>query len=492
MPTDAASHPSSFRLLIRRGGLAILVFVVLGAIGGLALTKLQHKAYTATASVLVTSTGASASGTSTTARTTDGINLDTEAQLVKSEPVAARAKQINPSVRKMSDADLLDHLAVAVPANTTVLDISFTSPSRTTAQAVANAFANAYLGDRRATAQSSIEAQAERAQRSVDTLTGKLRTLSGADAELPKNSAKLAFNRAQEALYRNQISLLNQQLVSLSIVQVTPGRVLTSASLPHKPSSPSKILNLASGVAVGLLFGLFVAWLLMSHRRRARRIDDLEPGVELKTVALIDSVTPGDKKFSIEAFRRLAVLTTYAIKQRGIVLTTSADTSRADREVATHLAGTLLQSGVSVRMIRVGNLEMKPATPPGLDVLDVARADAIWLETDAHSLREALEEVRGDADVLIVDAPSPARTADAQTFAVLASAVLLVVKAGTRLKSVRAALGELDSVSAPMLGMVLVGGSRTALQSQDERSAGHQADAPVSKKRITVPDTTGV
>lgn len=460
-----AAQPRSGTLggFLRRGALAIVLCIILGAAAGLAATALLPKKYTAAASVLVSATGVDEATQTANGRTSGVINLDTEAQLVRSADVVARAQKMEPKVPRGNRRHVVKHVEVAVPANTTVLNISFTASTAASAQASANAFAQAYLADRKATAESSLDRQVDNAEQSVESLTLKLKQLSEAESGLPKNSRQRIFDDAQRSLLTSQISTINQRLISLRSTQITPGRVLSSAPRPSSPSSPSRILNLASGLAVGLVIGLLVAWLRLTHRRRIRRASDLEHAVDVPMVGevrVLDASAPlAMASQEAEVYRRLSILTMAAIKGRGCVVISAAGSSRSDSAIASNLATTLASGGVSTCMLRVNPLGESQTTPlvnADVEVVTADRAEAIRHQFGGGSTQDALMRLRGEREVLVVDAPCPTQTADAQTLAVLSDAVLMVVDSGTRTKAVRESLAAFDAVAAPMLGIVLV------------------------------------
>lgn len=499
--TDAPSvQPGngSLRDYLRRGGVAVVVCLLLGAGAGLLVTARQQKKYMATATVLVSATGVDSSATQANARTTGVINLDTEAQLVKSAAVAKLAETLDPAVQASSTDQLLKNLQVSVPANTTVLNIAYTATTPAAAQAVANAFVAAYLADRKATAQSLLTSEVNTAQSSVTSLTGKLKALSSAEFTLPATSPQRPFDTAQRGLYTSQISTLNQQLIGLTATQITPGRVLTEAALPTKPSSPSRILNIGSGLAVGLLVGLFIAWLRVTHRRRVRRVDDLAPSVDVPGIAFVRKLDPEMTHIlgtaAGEVYRRLAVLTMSAIEQPATVVVSTVGRSRSDRTIAAGLGTTLAAGGASVALLRVGDCERTVSVPDQIQVTVVARAETVRLDQGGASVKESLDRLRGDRDILIVDAPGPTRTADASALAVRADAVVLVVDTGARIKDLCASVEQLDSISAPMLGIVLVRSSRlvTLRRQWHERTQGdpekHQRGKVRAPAAETAPD----
>ena len=139
MTEPAAAHArdvGDYLALARRRWGWIASAVLLGLTLSLSYLVTAEKTYVSVAQVLVKPTGAS-QVTAVGARTNDAINLDTEAQLVRSEPVSARAAQIVGST--LSPVALAQSVTITVPANTTVMDIAFAAPTAEAAQAGAAA-----------------------------------------------------------------------------------------------------------------------------------------------------------------------------------------------------------------------------------------------------------------------------------------------------------------------------------------------------------------
>lgn len=265
---DPTSDAGFYLRVLRRGWRPILVWLLLGLLGGAAVFLTAPRTYAATASVLVTDTGA----TQTTAvgeRTTGGdVNLDTEAQLLKSADVVDRA--LDATGDEFDASTIGSHVTVQVPANTTVLDITFTAGSPAQAQKGADAFATAYLANRKETARESLdhlagsyETQLQAAQREQVQLRTELDNERGGDLA-PGLQARLQTVSAR-------IATLSEGLVTSQSTVVTPGRVINQPSLPTRPASPHRTVLLGSGAALGLLVGLGVSM----YRERARpRLDD--------------------------------------------------------------------------------------------------------------------------------------------------------------------------------------------------------------------------
>ncbi len=459
-PPASASGTSALGLLMRRGWIAIVLFTVLGIVGGALLTVASTKMYTASADVLVTATGVEDNTTQANARTNGTINLDTEAQLVQSATVATRAQALL-SGGQITVAKLMKNVAVSVPANTEVLRIAYTAPSAVGAQSAAHAFAQAYLDDRSATAQGQLKAQNTTVTGNITALTATLKALSTTIASLPDTSADKAFDEAQRSLLTSQISALNQQLIQIQTTSVTPGRLLTDAVVPSSPSSPSAPLDLGAGAAVGLLIGLLVAWLRITHRRKVRRADELSYDTGLRVVSVIDSLRPNVVEEmgtpAAETYRRLLNLTASAVGTDSTLLVAGVRTSSVASAVVNNLAVASRRRGLSATVIRISDGGAAKVLTPGDAGLVTATSPESndFTATSAALSQDRLDRLRSGG-FLLVDVPSPNRTADAQTLSRFASGVLLVVESGSSVKAVRSVIAQFDAVGAPMLGLVVV------------------------------------
>jgi capsular polysaccharide biosynthesis protein len=460
---------------LRRESIVILACVALGGAAGGLITAAQHDTYAATATLLATATGVDT--TQANARTTGIINLDTEAQLVKSAAVAARAKHLDPSLSSAPASEIVKNVRVSVPANTTVLKIAYSAPTAQQAQSGANAFATAYLADRKATAQALLTRQIGDAQASVASLTAKLKTLASSEAVLPPRSRERIFDAAQRSLYTSQILTLNQQLVGYEATQITPGRLLTPATRPGAPSSPSRVLDVGSGLGAGLLVGLLLAWLRTTHRRTVRRGDDLAHGIDLPTLAVVRAQTVfgseaagherGAGESDRESYRRLAVLVLSSVQEPATVVVSSARAGRSGRAVAGELAAALATTGTPVCLLDVGPEGAPKPMAQSVYTVHFDRADARIVQPGSGSMKESLDQLRGEHGILVAATPSTEQMADALILAAVADAVLLVVDSGTRMAAVRRSLARFDELSAPMLGAVLVRGKRLRRRRDD-------------------------
>ena len=99
-------------------------------------------------------------------------------------------------------------MTVSVPPNTTVLAISFQAGSAADAQDGASAFAQAYLEERQATAQESLDADITRLQGQIEEVQQQIQDTSVAIARVAtaRDNADRAFLMARRENLSNQLA----------------------------------------------------------------------------------------------------------------------------------------------------------------------------------------------------------------------------------------------------------------------------------------------
>ncbi|MFI7636654.1 Wzz/FepE/Etk N-terminal domain-containing protein [Nonomuraea sp. NPDC049400] len=298
--TDLDEHLS----LLRRRWLLLLGCLVFGGTAGLALMRLTPPSYTATTQVLVMPVGAQEPANQVTSRQREPLNLDTEAQIAQSAVVATRAA-------KTLGVDSPEAAEVSVPPNSAVLWISVTASDAEVAAAQSRAYAEAYLANRR---ESTLAALGEQ-QRAV---LAKLKQVNAAIDTVIKQLGGLAKGSAEHAIAAQRQSVLNRQAAGLALkydalrtVAVTPGTVISQATPPSAPASPSLPLYLGTGLMAGLLAGSAAAYVRDRLDRRLRTAADVgrltglpvlgdlssprEPGVAHELACALVAACPGKR-----------------------------------------------------------------------------------------------------------------------------------------------------------------------------------------------------
>ncbi|WP_424536324.1 Wzz/FepE/Etk N-terminal domain-containing protein [Sphaerisporangium viridialbum] len=264
---------AEFGSMLLRRRVALAGFLLAGLCCGGIVLAMTPPSYTATAEVLVSSTGVQDQTNQTSQRQREPLNLDTEAQVARSAVVASRAAR----ALKVKDPDpLRDQVTVTVPPNSAVLAVSYTARDPVTAAAGAEAFAKAYLANREATAKHALNAQ-------LKVLAGKLRevdaalgtTVTGLPRTVPGSAARTIAAQRQNVLSK-QVYNLTVKYDALRTVAITPGSVISDARPPTSPAQPSPSLYLGSGLFLGLLAGAGAAMVRDRFDTRLRTAADVE------------------------------------------------------------------------------------------------------------------------------------------------------------------------------------------------------------------------
>jgi Mrp family chromosome partitioning ATPase len=453
-----AARLGDYFVLLRRQWLVILLCLALGIGAALAYLQWAPKEYRSTTSVLVTEM--ETDGGTTTPRGT-AINLDTEAQLVTSTETVARAAD----VIGIPAGSAVDRVAVSVPPNTEILDISYLGSTAAAAQQGSSAFAEAYLQQREATGRQILDTQADALQDRIDAVDDQL-SATLKEADKLKGTAKQRAND-QASRLDAQLSTLESNQARLRTETLSPGRVITQARLPRSPSSPDPLVTLAAGVLVGAAVGLGLA--ALRHRRDdlIRTPDDLVRRTHVPVAAVLSKPLHSGEVSLLgplaadgRAYARLRNLVTTALGETDRRVVLVAGVRRGGGPVAANLAASLARSGEDVYLVcadvfgptatalldgapRAGLAEVLAGevtleagtrnirTVPHLRVLapglDPDRADALLQTT---GLRTLIDDMLATASYVVIEAPPTTDSPDAQTLAGVADLAVLVVEAG--------------------------------------------------------------
>ncbi|MCW2537066.1 MAG: lipopolysaccharide biosynthesis protein [Modestobacter sp.] len=493
-PNQGSAQLSDYATLLRRQWWIVLLLIALGVGLAVAYTSTAPREYTSKTSVLVTATGVDEQSASGVRTTNNDINLDTEAQLVTSTEIVAAAAE---GIGYTGDtATLADRVSITVPPNTEILEIGYTGATAAEARDGAEAFATAYLDNRRAAAEDTLQATRDSLQSRIDDLTEQLETVSAAIAGLPPGSAERAFNEAQATSLNSQIGSLGTQLNQVGATIVSPGRVITNASLPRAPSSPDLLIDIAAGALIGLLAGVGLAVLRQRSDRVLRRATDVERRAGLPVLVElaggsthpVELAAPNTEEGRSYARLRNVVTSSLADTDRVVLV---AGVSGPAGPVAANLAASLARSGEEVVLVcgdvhartasdllggrtgtglaevlagraKLSGARRRVVDPASLRVLGPGRNPeqaAALLQTG--SPRQVVEELLTTARWVVVEAPTTTSGADAQTLAALADLAILVIATDqTGAADVADARAQFDSVHTTLLGAVVVRGDR--------------------------------
>jgi Mrp family chromosome partitioning ATPase len=484
----ATDGPSDSLGMIRHRWWLVIVAVLLGIAASAGWLRSQEPVWESTTSVLVHPAGQDTNVVG--GRTQGEVNLDTEAQLVRSSAVAAGAAQrLAPAP---APAELAQRVRVEVPPNTSVLVITFAAPAPAAAQAGSRAFAEAYLQHREQAALAARDAQLTAIETTLEeldtTLTGINEQLAAA---LPGTPAAASLSSQREAV-SGQITALTERLTGLATDTVTAGAIINEPQLPTEPSRPAPAIVLASGAALGLVVGLGAAWLADRLTRRVRRGADLSRRLGVPVLATLTAadLAPHEEVASpyARAGRVFDRLRNEVISGTGgnVIVVTGPAGGAATRLAATNLAASLSRYGHDAILVATGAAETPLGVAAGAGLSDLlagrvglagalqraprhprlrvmtmgATATATGL-LQSPALRSVLSMLATQAGYVVVETPPTTASADAQSLASHADAALLVVEARrTRLADAIDATDQLRRVGTPLLGALLVPAQR--------------------------------
>ncbi len=377
--------------------------------------------------------------------------------------------------------------------------ITYAASTPLAAQAGSHAFAIAYLDNRQSSAQADLTGQINAINTTIKREQASLTKINNELATLAVGSAKYANAQSDRQTLTSQINSLTNRMNNLSTTTVTSGQVITDANLPTKPSKPSVPLYVASGAMLGLLLGFALAILRQRSDKRVRFAGDVPRRSGLPLLAQLparvkprfDDVFPpyGTGGRTFNRLRNEVLASLRAEDQ--VIVVTGASKGNSSTLVSANLASALARAGSEVVLICAHLPEtMAEAAPitrllgvaatPGLsDVLagkvplDTATQRAPrnpWLRVittggtasatgflQSQTLRDILATLRAQAEYIVIEAPSTANSADAQSLASFADAAIVVVELKrTTHTEVQDAADQLRRVTASMVGCVVL------------------------------------
>jgi hypothetical protein len=475
----APARTGLVRDALRHQVLLIVAFGLLGLLAGLAFTAARPSTYLSTANVLVNPVEGNAFAPDDESDAL--VSLETEAQIVGSDVVTDLARTRLPDPPTTSD--LQDGVAVVVPPNTQILQVTARGPAAGMAQRRAQAYALAYLDYRRQQA----------TQTTVEQLASVEQQMAGVTTDLETATAALQSGTAEDqALQQQLVDTLNQELVELQASRVElasavvqPGRVISAAALPARPAGPGEALLVAAAVVAALLVGLAVA---MGRERRNDRVYD-RAGAAVTGVDVLATLSRREGGFAdggapeeVVRHLRLSVMEAVAAPATIVVSCSSHSTEPG---VAARLGDSMRDAGSNVVLVDTVGGELDPAGPipdtgeaPGVSELLLGEVsdprsllvpvgDGLRVLPAGGRLAKAVDRflparleallrpLADEADYVVVRAPS-VLSAGGEAMAATASATLLVAITGvTRQRDITAAVSVVRRREGPLLGLVL-------------------------------------
>ena len=242
---ESGSGPTlrSYLVTLRRRKWWVAVFVLLGLAVSLALSLTEAKQYSATAQLLVQSSGQGVNLGSTTQPVTT-TDVQTDLQLATSAPVVKAVHAELGSAPGISTSEV---------AQTNVIALTAISSSPARAALIANTYAKAFVAQTRNAAIADVTAAQTQLQAQISSLNQQIKSLENR----PSAASELTALVNQQAVLKEEAAQLqvNGAVATSGVEFVTP------AQPPASPSSPKPVQDALLGLAAGLMLGLGAAFL---------------------------------------------------------------------------------------------------------------------------------------------------------------------------------------------------------------------------------------
>lgn len=354
---------------------------------------------------------------------------------------------------------LQDRISIKPKGQADIVTITATAGTREEAVRIANTFAEEVVAFRRRAAQDEV-------QRAIDALS---RSQASDSSTTARGAERLAQLRAIKEVEAGDVTIVQR------------------AVPPREASSPRPLRNTVIGGFLGLLLGVFVALLFHRLDPRIRDDDELVRIVGAPVLAHVPDSRHANRGQAFEAlqFLRANLQLQDPDRQTRVIVVTSPQPGDGKTTIAGGLAEALALTGERVVAIDCDlrdpalhqRLEVELA--PGLTnaLLEPRSADDLLLDSPLGPkvltagtmpldplltvpalvrLPDLLNEVREQADYVIVDTPPISVAADASTVASMADGVIIVVdRRRSRSDVLAAAREQLAHARARVLGIVV-------------------------------------
>ncbi|WP_353095815.1 polysaccharide biosynthesis tyrosine autokinase [Tissierella praeacuta] len=282
-----------------------------------------------------------------------------------------------------------------------------------------------------------------------------------------------------------------------SIMKVENIQVIDEAQIPDSPVKPRPMLNMAIAGVLGLMSGIFLAFLLEFLDNTIKTSDDVEKHLELPVLGAIPIVRNEESQLiSItnpkspvsEAFRTLRTNIQFSSIDRELktIIVTSSSPTEGKSTISANLASILAQSDRKVLLIDCDFRKPKVHQNFGLsnlqgitnvlmgdkNISDVVHKyeslDNFNILTSgpippnpaellgSKKMRNLLESLKEDYDTIILDTPPVGLVTDSAVLSTIADGLIYVTAVGQiDVEVIKRAKELLDKVSANIIGVVL-------------------------------------
>lgn len=513
LPQEAAAEPDlrDYLQVLQRRKLVIVLSVAVVLITALTLSYVQTPRYAATAKLLLKQATSPVFSNQSQGYVDPVRSVQTEIEVIKTEPVQDLVRN------KIGSAPPVQ---VRPVGQTDLVTIRAESTDAARAALVANTYASGYIDFRRTQALEQFSAASEEIQTKITQLQQQIDSLGATTANLPacvdtrttpeacnQRTAAEATVTARRTTLLSQLGLFQQTLDQLAVnssVASGSAQLVTPASTPAEPFAPTPRRNAVLAVALGLLLGVALAFLVEYLDDSIKGKEDLDravPGVGViglipqipdwkakdrsRIVSLSDTTSP-----AAEAYRilRTSIQFLGIERQTRVIQVTSASAQEGKTTTLSNLAVAFASSGlrtvvvccdlrrprlhqffgldnaVGFTSVLLGNVALSKALQPvpGQERLLVLASGPLPPNPaellSSSRTADLLRNLSAQADVVLVDCPPVLPVTDSIVLSQRVDATVLVVSARTTTrKAAHRAAEMLQQVNAPLIGAVLNG-----------------------------------
>lgn len=482
--------------ILRRRIWIVLACVILGTAVGTAITLLSTPQYVASATLRVLTIGG---GSVTTARP----DINYTERLVNTYSRIITGGTIRRQIREELGLSELPNVTVQTIPGTELIRIVAEAPDPEDARDIANTAANILVAQNRefysgGSGQTLEEILGSQLAQAETELNQARQDYEAALAASPQNATDLAIaNQALEVRERTYTSLLAQYESARleEAVRANAISIIEPATAPNRPAKPRHVVNIALGLAVGLVSGVGLALLAENLDTTLYTTEQIETATQLSTVGQIPA-SKDDLSIArlgsghypqLESFRRLRtnILASGAAADPQVVLLTSAKRGEGKSTVSANLAVTIAQAGREVvvvdcdlRLPTVHKLFDQPNKRGLTNVLagEVSYEDAIQYTAyprvqvitsgplppnptellGSQRMLDLIEQLKQHFDFVVLDTPALLSVADAAVLAPAVDNVILVVaQAQTRRADVQTVRQQLTNLRVKSMDVVV-------------------------------------
>lgn len=480
--------------------LATAAVVTLTAIG---VSYLQSPTYRAQATVLLTQQNAGATIVGSPQPVYSGDpqrDIQTQMDVMRSSGLLRQV--IVAQNLETTPVNLLKRVTVSADGQTNIVTIDVLDTSAQRAADTANAIADAYVAWSRDRQRESIRVAINDVQKRLEDAQARISASQAKASSGGASAAELAELEVANKLYATLAANL-EQLKMLEQLTTGSGSVLASATLDPKAVSPNPPRNAALGLAVGLLLGLGVAFLVSMLDTTIKSTDEAQEVYGAPVLGNIPLEKPGKQEgadltvvarpagSAAEAYRMLRNSLAFINVEHATkaLIVTSALPSEGKSTVAANLAAVLSSTGQKVVLVcadfhRPGAAQLFDVSPSAglsdvlvgsMDVLGALQQPAGFQGNlkilpagamppnpsallGSPAMEKLVVSLGESVDWVIIDSAPLLAVADTAAMARWADGVLMVTRARvSKRHDAGKAHEQLENVGARILGVVLWG-----------------------------------